>query len=334
VSFDLDDEFVWDFWTAYDGHSSRHHLFFLHAPRSLGDPELRHRSARIGHAVSADLRHWERRPDPLPAPGAFDDLAQWTGCVVRGPDAWWAFTTGLCTQEDGRVQRIGAARSVDLEHFERTDVLVQADAAWYQVTGPTLLEEAWRDPWVLRGDDDRWHMYVTAWDARGVAGRGVVGHAVSDDLRTWKVQPPLSAPTGIFEWLEVIQVVQVEGRWVLLFSCLSDQMPGAPVGAGGVWSVPVEGPGAPVDVAAAVRVAGEELYVGKVVHDRGSAYFMAFRNQGPDGQFVGGLIDPVPVTWRPDGRGLALGMPDQPRGTPDQPPATPGPMPRGAQPLV
>jgi beta-fructofuranosidase len=42
-----------------------------------------------------------------------------------------------------------------------------------------------------------------------------------------------------------------------------------------------------------------------VEHD-GAAYVMAFRNRGPDGEFVGGLIDPVPVTWRADGRGLAL----------------------------
>ena len=77
----------------------------------------------------------------------------------------------------------------------------------------------------------------------------MVGHATSADLVTWEVGPPLSVPTGRFDWLEVISVVRVEGRWVLVFSCLADQMPGAAPGAGGVWSVPVEGPGSPVDVA-------------------------------------------------------------------------------------
>ena len=70
--------------------------------------------------------------------------------------------------------------------------------------------------------------------------------------------------------------------------------------------MPVDGPGSPVDIAAAVRLTDESLYVGKVVAPRGRAYFMAFRNQGPTARFVGGLIDPVPVTWRADGRGLAL----------------------------
>ncbi len=123
----------------------------------------------------------------------------------------------------------------------------------------------------------------------------MVGHAVSRNLRRWEVLPPLSAPTGFFDCLEVIQVVQVEGRWVLLFSCLSPEMPGAPAGSGGVWSVPVDGPGAPVDVASAVRVTDERLYVGKVVHDLGTPYFLAFRNTDARGDFVGGVIDPVPV---------------------------------------
>lgn len=327
MSFDLEGEYVWDFWLAYDEPTCRHHLFFLHAPRSLGDPELRHRHARIGHAVSRDLVNWERRADPLPDVAAFDDLAQWTGCTVPGLDGWWLFTTGLSSAEGGLAQRVGAATSADLESWRRGELVLSADPAWYQTLGTGWPEEHWRDPWVVRGDDDRWHMYVTAKDVAGGLGSGVAGHAVSHDLRTWEVQPPLSRATGRFEWLEVIQVVQVDGRWVLLFSCLSDQMPEAEPGAGGVWSVPVDGPGSPVDVAAAVRLTDERCYVGKVVHHAGAAYLLAFRNRGPNGQFLGGLIDPVPVTWRPDGRGLLLDVPDRPLRMPD-------PVPPGAQPLV
>lgn len=326
MSFELDGEFVWDFWTAFDDHSRRHHLYFLHAPTSLGDPELRHRGARIGHATSDDLLEWQRVADPLPGPASFDDLAQWTGCTVRGPDEWWLFTTGLALSDHGRVQRIGSATSPDLTVWTRTRLVLRADPAWYQLTCPDWVEEAWRDPWVLQDESGRWHMYLTARAAAGTPGCGVVGHAVSDDLVAWEVQPPLSEPTGMFEWLEVIQVVQVEGRWVLLFSCLSPQMPRAPIGSGGVWSVPVDGPGAPVDVAAAVRVTDERFYVGKVVHHRGAAYFMAFRNLGPDGVFSGGLIDPVPVTWRPDGRGLMVVMPDRSPAVADSVPPPPEPL--------
>ena len=80
---------VWDFWLADDG--ERFHLFFLKASRALLDPERRHRRASIGHAVSEDLRSWTELADALvaddaPAP---DDLATWTGSVVRGPDGRW-----------------------------------------------------------------------------------------------------------------------------------------------------------------------------------------------------------------------------------------------------
>ncbi len=306
MTFAVAGSFVWDFWLAYDDRRRLHHLFHLYAPESLGDPELRHRHARIGHAVSPDLRTWERRPDPLSFGAGFDDLASWTGCTVRGEDRWWMFSTGLSHAEDGLVQRIGAATSPDLESWTRTGLLLRADPDHYQLSCPAWPEEAWRDPWVVRGADRRWHMYVTARDASGAPGCGVVGHAVSDDLVAWEVRPPLSAPTGRFEWLEVIQVVRVEGRWVLIFSCLSEQMPGSSAGDGGVWSVPVEGPGSPVDVAAAVRLTDESRYVGKVVDHAGSPYFLAFCNRGAEGAFVGGITDPVPVRWRVDGRGLAL----------------------------
>ena len=209
---------------------------------------------------------------------------------MHGRDAWWLFTTGITNADDGAVQRIGSASSSDLETWTRTGLELEGG-------------EAWRDPWVVRDEGGLWHMYITARDAD--TGSGVVGHAISVDLLDWEVGPPLSDATGFFDQLETIQVVQVEGRWVLLFSCLSTEMPGAAPGSGGVWSVPVDGPGAPVDVASAVRVTDESLYVGKVVHDLGTAYFMAFRNQGPAGHFVGGVTDPIPVTWRPDGRGLA-----------------------------
>ena len=154
----------------------------------------------------------------------------------------------------------------------------------------------------------RWHMYVTARDAGGSPGCGVVGHAVSEDLTSWEVQPPLSSPTGVFEWLEVISVVRVEGRWVLLFSCLLHR--DARRARGCRWSLVgpggrARGPGRCVCRSAGHRRVAD---VGKAVDHLGAAYLLAFRNRGPDGAFVGGVTDPMPVTWRDDGRGLALAL--------------------------
>ncbi|HEV2929093.1 MAG TPA: hypothetical protein VGW74_10410, partial [Propionibacteriaceae bacterium] len=111
---------VWDFWLADDG--DRYHLFFLFASRALQDERRRHHRAAIGHAVSDDLRTWVQVGDVLAAsdPPAFDDLATWTGSVVRGPDGGWSlFYTGVTLVDDKIRQTIGAATSTDLEVWHK-----------------------------------------------------------------------------------------------------------------------------------------------------------------------------------------------------------------------
>lgn len=318
---DLADDWVWDFWTVTDdGSPTPHHLFFLHAPRSLGDPDLRHRNAGVGHAVSADLRSWTRLPDALgaqPEP-AFDDLATWTGSCVRDPGGGWRmFTSGISRAEGGTVQRFGSAHSADLLAWTRDDLVNEADPTWYAVRD-WRDETHWRDPFVVAGPEG-WHLYLTAKASPGLwpgaRGNGVVGHLTSPDLVSWTVRPPLGGPSGRFDQLEVISLAEVDGRWVLLFSCLAPEVVGAGPGEGGVWSVPVHGPGAPVDLDAAVRLTSEDLYVGCVLTVDQGPVLLAFENRDASGAFVGGVIDPVPVRWRADGAGLEMhpdaGVPDR-----------------------
>jgi len=49
----LADRWVWDSWVADD--VDDYHLFYLQAPRVLGDAGLRHVNATVGHARSRDL---------------------------------------------------------------------------------------------------------------------------------------------------------------------------------------------------------------------------------------------------------------------------------------
>ena len=113
--FTLPESWVWDFWLADDG--DQYHLFFLYASRALHEPDRRHYRASIGHAVSSDLQDWTRVTDALvrsDAP-AFDDLATWTGSVVRHPDGtWFLFYTGSTLTPAGNRQTIGYATSDDL----------------------------------------------------------------------------------------------------------------------------------------------------------------------------------------------------------------------------
>src|SRR5262249_22730334 len=80
-------------------------------------------------------------------------------------------------------------------------------------------DQAWRDPWVFRAEQDgRFHALVTARVPTGPAfERGVVGHAVSDDLVRWEGLPPVTRPLGVGQ-LEVPQAVRIGQRWYLLFA--------------------------------------------------------------------------------------------------------------------
>jgi beta-fructofuranosidase len=297
----LADDWVWDFWLADDGESF--HLFFLKAPRSLGDPNLRHWNVTIGHAVSADLTQWQVVEDALrpAAVPAWDDCSTWTGSVVRGDDGlWWMAYTGTSAAEDGLKQRIGIATSPDLYTWTRLgdDAVSTTDARWYEQL-PVLEwhDEAWRDPWVIKDPGGEvWHMLITARAASGPGeDRGVIGHAVSADLVTWRVEEPLTAAGSGFGHLEVPQVETVDGRPLLLFSCLGTQLAAKTPGAGGIWAANGETLLGPFDIANARRLTDETLYSGRIVIDRAGRWVMlAFVNAAADGSFVGEITDPMP----------------------------------------
>lgn len=317
MGFNLSDHWVWDFWLADDG--ERHHLFYLHAPKALGNPDLRHRHARIGHATSADLKDWTDHGLAFDAgtPGSFDGSATWTGSVVRAPDGLWImFYTGsrfLSADSNANIETIGIATSPDLFAWtKQPGPVCVADARWYETLGTSSWpEEAWRDPWVFwRQSDQLWHMLVTA---RGKDGtepdRGVMAHATSPDLKSWTVQSPLSDTDTGFAHLEVFQLVRIDGRDHLVFCCDSAKLVGPRTGQkGGVWSLPVgEMPGK-VDFRAARLLVDERLYAGRIAIDRaGMPWLLAFNNASPDGAFMGGVSDPIGVMTGPDGHLVVKG---------------------------
>ena len=307
MTFELDDHWVWDFWFADDGDTF--HLFYLHAPKSLGDPQQRHRNARIGHATSEDLRTWTDL-GPVLSPGepsAFDGTATWTGSVVLGPnDRWYLFYTGsrfLDAESHANIETVGVATSSDLHAWSKQDgPVLAADGPWYERLGDgSWPEEAWRDPWVFADPaGDGWHMLVTARANRGPdSDRGVVGHAVSHDLSSWRPAPPLSEPGAGFEHLEVLQPIETAEGWSVLFSCDTSMLAGSRKVSGetgGVWIAPAAGPAGPFFPEDARLILDERLYSGRIITDRaGRQVLLAFVNQDDDGRFVGTISDPLPV---------------------------------------
>jgi beta-fructofuranosidase len=306
----LDDRWVWDFWTVADGRE--HHVFYLQAPRALGDPELRHGHATVGHAVSEDLRDWRVLADALGpgSPGSWDDRAVWTGSVMRADEGWAMLYTGTSHGEHGAVQRIGLATSDDLVTWSKhpANPVLEADDRWYERLGESAWpEETWRDPWLMRdATTGRFQALITARAATGgpADGAGVVAAAHSRDLVHWTVGPPITEP-GWYGHLEVPQVSRIGTRWYLTFSVEAERHAAIHpdrIAGHAVRSVRYRVADQPLgpflaetDRLLAGDAAGSR-YAGKIVQSAEGHYFLAFRCFDPDAGFRGEIDDPVPLT--------------------------------------
>jgi len=306
------DKWVWDFWFARSGADV--HLFYLQAPRSLGDPQLRHHNASVGHATSRDLQHWQLLPDALGPgpPGSWDDLAIWTGSVIERDARWHMLYTGTNRSERGLIQRIGLAVSNDLERWEKHpgNPVLEADGRWYELLDlDRWRDQSWRDPWLFEDDDDgSIRALITARSRDGAPdGAGVIAHARSHDFATWDVLPPLTEP-GEFAQVECPQLISDDGSRRILFSCLAEDHSAARTarigrkGATGTFlfhAATLDGPFVPTTDPIADPELGP-LYAGRLIPDAlGDWRFLAFRGAGD--HFVGELIDPLPVRFDPNG---------------------------------
>ncbi|CAN5233888.1 hypothetical protein BH09ACT5_BH09ACT5_10760 [soil metagenome] len=143
-------------------------------------------------------------------------------------------------------------------------------------------------------------MLVTARASTGdERDRGVIAHATSADLREWTVQPPLSSTGAGFTHLEVPQVVTIDSRTLLLFSCDSAALAGRRAAeVGGIWAVEAASPLGPFDIGLSELVVDERLYSGRIIRNReGVPVLLAFENSTAEGDFVGSLCDPIAVRW-------------------------------------
>ena len=237
MTLKLEDKWVWDLWLAPEKVDGNWHIFFLQAPRALGDPDLRHANATVGHAISPDLINWTYVGDALvPSElGAWDDRAIWTGSVIKSDTGLWhMFYTGTNkSKENGFVQRIGVTTSTDLMSWEKKEGFVtEADARWYERAGqvmeekqegaPSWYEEAWRDPWVFKDTiSNEWVMLITARTNSGpYDARGTIGVARSKDLLNWQVCAPLKVESE-FGHYEVPQLMHSRDGELVISFCLA-----------------------------------------------------------------------------------------------------------------
>lgn len=298
-----EDKWVWDFWFAQDGDAT--HIFYLQAPKNLGNPDLRHRNASIGHAVSHDLENWTVLPDALqPSPAsAFDDLATWTGSVIQHDGLWYMFYTGLSHADGGLVQRIGLATSMDLIAWQKhtANPLIKLNPQWYEQLDTTIWpSEAWRDPYVIQNSQTgQFHAFITARITQGQPmARGTIGHAVSDDLLKWRILPPISVPRQ-FGHMEVPQIIAHDTAYFLVFSAQRErQLASAtpPATSGIYYMVSDDILGSYTAPRILLGDNSETYYGGKLIHrPNGSWALMAALINDKDGHFIGEISDPIPV---------------------------------------
>jgi beta-fructofuranosidase len=152
-------------------------------------------------------------------------------------------------------------------------------------------------------------MLITARDPDAPRLRdGVLAHATSEDMLHWALGPPLSEPSR-FGQLEVPQVREVDGRWLLVFTCHPEEQfrqddPRTPVAArrqgGGefsTWIVEADSPLGPFDIDTAQPFTAEpKLFAAPLVRDRaGEWVFIGFRNTEPEGELNFHIVDPIPL---------------------------------------
>lgn len=151
--------------TWYGG---RYHLFFQHVPDSL---EWR-QDIHWGHAISADLLHWEEQPVALRP--SDDETGCWSGAVVVGEDGTPRIIYTSAREENLGLGKVRVAKPQDpsLTSWVHGDVLAAAQRDDTEV---------FRDPMIFR-DGDRWRMIVGHGDRDGVGGAEVFS---SEDLDSW-----------------------------------------------------------------------------------------------------------------------------------------------------
>lgn len=305
MALKLPGQWVWDSWFTFDG--ERHHAFYLQASRALLDQNRRHRNVTVGHAVSTDLINWTVVADAIvpsesPAP---DSWTTWTGSVVRGEDGlWWMFYTGTSREDAGERQTICAATSTDLMTWHKmpNQPVAAADSLWYKTLAAGYDNEPFRDPWVFKlPGQSEWTMLTTAGSINAKSRReeAIMGVAKSTDLTNWQIQPPLGEPGQGFGETEVFQFEIVDGVPILLFCCAAQWISNERQAAGeigGVYSLPVAADLSDVDFRRAVLFPDTSLYASRLVQDQNGGWnLIAFLNN-VNGEFVGELCDPIPVT--------------------------------------
>lgn len=286
------------------------HAFYLVCP----DDVPRHTAWDIAHATSPDLVEWDLH-GVIVRRGADDEwdggcLA--TGSVLGTGDRYLLAYTARWGEPGVAT---GLAVSSDLATWTKHPANpVSRPGAGYRVDRPWGGRPAthWRDPYLRRTPDGRIQQLVTA--ARTDRPDDASGTVATVDRTadgSWVVGAPLEVDAVTRE-IECPQVVEVDGRWFLVFSTWPHLFSDAVRAAHGdrlrpgTYAMAGDGPDGPFRFVQHEPIVAashpDQPYAGQLVAfgDGHVLLGTVWRDDGPDH-----LCDPIPV--RRDGDGLRAG---------------------------
>ncbi len=229
------DRWMWDCWFVKhdvpDG-DGKWHMFYLQnikmenpKDRHQVNPEKADSPVTVGHAVSDNLIDWKEVGTAIePTKFSWDEVAIWTGSIVKKGDWYYKFYTGR-NREDILVQKIGLAKSKDLMNWEKVEgPVLEADNVFYHMDNTRNNLDtvpAWRDPFVFKDPKTKKHFMTISARVKGEETEHnaclALAEAEDEDLHKWKLHPPILAP-GRYDEMETSQVVYHDD-WYYLFFC-------------------------------------------------------------------------------------------------------------------
>lgn len=305
---------LWDSWFIRD--KNKFHVFYLQAIPTK-DPEERHNSrVTIGHAVSDDLINWNELPTAL-EPGendSWDNLALWTGSVIKKDEKYFMFYTGRNRGEDQKwIQKIGLAGSDDLLQWEKAknNPIFEAEQYYYIDNEKNKLGKigTWRDPFVFQDPKSKKYFMTISARVKNKAREynGCVAIAESNNLTEWKILPPIFSPQ-VYDEIETTQVIFHNGFYYLFFSTFESSY--EPNFAkekdsfGGLhcyYSDNLFGHYKPVNGSGVVLGNEEEMYAVRLLHDSDDVFFaIGWLNKSKVDKFIGKLTLPFTITIKED----------------------------------
>lgn len=185
----------------------------------------------IAHAVSEDGFVWRRVQNALfiGNPGEWDDDMLWTMHVTPDPyneGKWRMFYTGLSRHENGRVQRVGLARSDDLYTWTKDhsgNYPLSVPGTYYEShTSEGRNWVSFRDPFFFQEDDNHFLLANARVNHGPVVRRGCVSLAKETEPDKFEFQEPLFFPR-MYDDVEVPVLFKLGSNYYLTGSLREDR---------------------------------------------------------------------------------------------------------------